>query len=217
MTTLKVGIASFEQFKEYTLAIARGEYKRAPGEPKIWFSSIDSFAKVLSESNRELLKVIAETKPESLQALADKTGRAKSKSVAHAQDNGALRLGAFREGQGPHPDAAHALHPCGARRIAARHPRASPYANPGIVWAVPVQTARIEHAPPSAAGRHRLRDRFQLSQSIASSSLSSMRSSSGATRSVKITRFMQFHRALGAMRPSKSKKYAASAISWVRT
>jgi predicted transcriptional regulator len=78
MTTLKVGIADFEQFKEYTLAIARGTHKRAAGEPKVWFSSIESFAKVLSEPNRELLKVIAETKPESLQALADKTGRAKS-------------------------------------------------------------------------------------------------------------------------------------------
>jgi predicted transcriptional regulator len=78
MTTLRVGIASYEQFKKYTLAIARGTYKRAADEPKVWFSSIESFAKVLSESNRDLLRVIAETKPESLQALADKTGRAKS-------------------------------------------------------------------------------------------------------------------------------------------
>jgi predicted transcriptional regulator len=33
---------------------------------------------VLSEPDRELLKVIAQTKPQSLQSLADKTGRAKS-------------------------------------------------------------------------------------------------------------------------------------------
>ena len=78
MTTLKVGIASYERFKEYTMAIARGEYKRAPGEPKVWFSSIESFAKVLSERNRELLRVIAETQPESLNELAEATGRAKS-------------------------------------------------------------------------------------------------------------------------------------------
>ena len=38
MTTLKVGIASYEQFKKRTMAIARGEYRRAVGEPKVWFS-----------------------------------------------------------------------------------------------------------------------------------------------------------------------------------
>ena len=78
MATLKVGIASLEQFKERTMAIARGEYKRKPDEPKVWFSSIDSFARVLSERNRELLRVIAETKPQSLSELAARTGRAKS-------------------------------------------------------------------------------------------------------------------------------------------
>jgi predicted transcriptional regulator len=78
VTTLRVGIASHEQFKEYTMAIARGEHKRTPDEPKVWFSSIESFAKILSESNRELLRVIAETKPQSLNELAKRTGRAKS-------------------------------------------------------------------------------------------------------------------------------------------
>jgi predicted transcriptional regulator len=78
MTTLKVGIASFEQFRTYTMAIARGDYKRKPDDPKVWFSSIESFAKVLSEHNRELLRVIAETKPQSLNELAAATGRAKS-------------------------------------------------------------------------------------------------------------------------------------------
>jgi predicted transcriptional regulator len=78
MTTLRVGIASYEQYKARTMAIVRGEYKVAPDEPKVWFSSIDSFAKILSERNRELLRVIAETKPQSLAELAEATGRAKS-------------------------------------------------------------------------------------------------------------------------------------------
>jgi predicted transcriptional regulator len=78
MTTLKVGIASYDQFKEYTIAIARGEHKRTPDEPKVWFSSVESFAKVLSERNRDLLRVIADTKPQSLSELAKTTGRAKS-------------------------------------------------------------------------------------------------------------------------------------------
>jgi predicted transcriptional regulator len=78
MTTLRVGIASFDQYKKRTLAIARGQLKVRPGDPKIWFTSIESFAKVLSERNRELLRIIAESKPGSLQELAEKTGRAKS-------------------------------------------------------------------------------------------------------------------------------------------
>jgi predicted transcriptional regulator len=100
MTTLKVGIASYEQFKAYTMAIARGEYKRAPGEPKVWFSSIESFAKVLSERNRELLRVIAEIQPRSLNELAEATGRAKSnlsRTLKTLERHGLVR---FEKGEG---------------------------------------------------------------------------------------------------------------------
>jgi predicted transcriptional regulator len=78
VTTLKVGIASFEEMKERTLAVARGERRISPDEPKVWFTSIESFAKVLSAGNRELLSVIAEQAPNSLEELARLTGRAKS-------------------------------------------------------------------------------------------------------------------------------------------
>jgi predicted transcriptional regulator len=78
MTTLKIGIASYEQMKARTMAIARGEHRAAPGEPKVWFTSIESVAKVLSAGNRELLKVIAEQKPQSIDELAKLTGRKKS-------------------------------------------------------------------------------------------------------------------------------------------
>ena len=66
MTTLKVGIASYTDMKARTLAVARGERRVAPGEPKVWFTSTESFAKVLSAGNRELLRVIAEKGPGSL-------------------------------------------------------------------------------------------------------------------------------------------------------
>ncbi len=78
MTTLKVGIASYQDMKDRTLAIARGERKPRRGEPKVWFTSLESFAKVLSDRNRTLLKLIAEQKPESLTELAKFSGRAKS-------------------------------------------------------------------------------------------------------------------------------------------
>jgi predicted transcriptional regulator len=78
MTTLKVGIATYEEMKARTMAIARGERRPAPGEPKVWFTSTESFAKVLSAGNRELLRIIAEKAPSSLDELAELTGRAKS-------------------------------------------------------------------------------------------------------------------------------------------
>ncbi len=78
MKTLKIGIASYEQMKARTMAIARGEYRAAPGEPKVWFTSIESVAKVLSAGNRQLLEVIAAQRPQSIDELAKLTGRKKS-------------------------------------------------------------------------------------------------------------------------------------------
>ncbi len=60
MTTLKVGIASYEEMKAHTMAVARGEQRVSRNEPKVWFTSTESFAKVLSAGNRELLRVIVE-------------------------------------------------------------------------------------------------------------------------------------------------------------
>ena len=78
MTTLKVGIASYEEMKARTMAVGRGERRVAPNEPKVWFTSTESFSKVLSAGNRELLRLIAEKAPASLDELAELTGRKKS-------------------------------------------------------------------------------------------------------------------------------------------
>ncbi len=78
MTTIRIGIASYEQMKARTMAIARGELYPDPDEPKVWFTSMDSFAKVLSEDNRALLRQIASSRPASLDALAKDSGRKKS-------------------------------------------------------------------------------------------------------------------------------------------
>ena len=75
MKAIVIGIMPQEQIRARMLAIARGEYKPKPGEPKVWFTSMKSLAEVLSDENRTLLKVIAATKPESISALAEATGR----------------------------------------------------------------------------------------------------------------------------------------------
>ena len=75
MKTLKVGIASYDAMKARTMAIATGKLKPKAGDPKVWFTSPESFAKLLSNRNRALLAVIADTRPESLNELAAQTGR----------------------------------------------------------------------------------------------------------------------------------------------
>ncbi|MBK1619689.1 transcriptional regulator [Lamprobacter modestohalophilus] len=75
MKAIVIGIMPQEKIRARMLAIARGEYRPKPGEPKVWFTSMKSLAEVLSDENRALLKVISETQPESITALAEATGR----------------------------------------------------------------------------------------------------------------------------------------------
>jgi predicted transcriptional regulator len=100
MTVLKVGIADYEEMKARTMRIARGEEKPAPGDPKVWFTSTKSFAQVLSTENRELLRIIAEEAPGSLEELAEITGRAisnLSRTMKTMESYGLVRL---EKGQG---------------------------------------------------------------------------------------------------------------------
>lgn len=76
--TLSIGIAPYEVLKERTLAIARGDYAPSRNEPKIWFSSMESLAQVLSTQNKLLLELIARSKPQSLTKLSEISGRHKS-------------------------------------------------------------------------------------------------------------------------------------------
>jgi len=74
----RIGIAPYEAMKARAMAIARGELKPKPNEPKLWFTSIESLARVLSDKNRALLDLIIEQQPESLVELEALSGRAKS-------------------------------------------------------------------------------------------------------------------------------------------
>src|SRR5208283_2870226 len=78
MKTLRIGIASYADMKARTLAVARGELKPGAEEPKLWFTSIESLARVLSDKNRLLLDLIIEQQPKSLAELETLSGRAKS-------------------------------------------------------------------------------------------------------------------------------------------
>jgi predicted transcriptional regulator len=66
MKAIVIGIMSQEKIRERILAVARGEHKQKPTDPKIWFTSMRSLAEVLSDENRALLKVIKDTHPQSI-------------------------------------------------------------------------------------------------------------------------------------------------------
>lgn len=75
---LRVGIAPRETIMRYTRDIVAGRRARLAEDPDVWFTSVESFAKILSEKNRALLTLIAEGQPDSIDALAAASGRAKS-------------------------------------------------------------------------------------------------------------------------------------------
>lgn len=78
MKAISIGIMPQAQIRERLLAIANGDLKPKPSEPKVWFTSMRSLAEVLSDENRALLRVITDSKPESIAALAQTTGRSAS-------------------------------------------------------------------------------------------------------------------------------------------
>lgn len=95
MTTLKVGIADYEEMKARTMRIAKGEEKPASDDPKVWFTSTESFAQILSSGNRELLRVIDEQSPGSLEELSQITGRTKpslSRTLKTMANYGLVRM-----------------------------------------------------------------------------------------------------------------------------
>jgi predicted transcriptional regulator len=72
---LRIGIASREEVRARTIAIARGKYKPSPDDPKVWFTSLESLAQVLSRKNQLLLELIRQAQPASLKELASLSHR----------------------------------------------------------------------------------------------------------------------------------------------
>ena len=75
MRAIQIGIMPQHAIRARLLAIARGDIKPRRSDPKIWFASMKSLAEVLSDDNRSLLRVIRDTKPESVSTLASAMGR----------------------------------------------------------------------------------------------------------------------------------------------
>jgi predicted transcriptional regulator len=75
---LHIRVASREYVKRRTIEIATGTKPLQPGEPKLYVSSFDSLAKILTERNMLLLEMIRNSQPQSVADLARLSKRAKS-------------------------------------------------------------------------------------------------------------------------------------------
>lgn len=85
-----------------TLAVARGEVKPAPSDPKVWFSSLESLAQVLSTKNQALLETNRQEQPQTLKELAGLSGRAEgnlSRTLQTLAQYGFVRLNKAEEGR----------------------------------------------------------------------------------------------------------------------
>jgi hypothetical protein len=102
MKTLRIGSAGYDQMKARTMAIAHGEHRPRKDEPTVWFTSVDSFAKVLSARNRDLLELIARERPGSIRRARSPVRPRQIQPVADVQDDGALRPGRAGEAR-PRP------------------------------------------------------------------------------------------------------------------
>ena len=101
---------TLKEFKDFTLAVVRGERKVDPNEPKIWierrdgdnagetaiqFQSLEAGAKLLSARNRDLLRLIATREPQSVSELAVMANRAPQnvqRTLHRLSDAGIVRL-----------------------------------------------------------------------------------------------------------------------------
>jgi predicted transcriptional regulator len=97
---LKVGIAPRDAIARYTRDVVAGRRRRSVHDPDVWFTSVESFAKILSERNRELLALIAQRRPDSLDALATASGRAKSNLSRTLQTMARYGLVRLEKGEG---------------------------------------------------------------------------------------------------------------------
>jgi predicted transcriptional regulator len=109
--TFKTG--SFQEFKEFSLAVVRGKRPIDPKEPKIWvertdasdktrvrFQSLEAGAKLLSVKNRELLRIIAVQRPKSVSELAVLTHRAQQNLLRTLHKLSAVGLVRLDKGEG---------------------------------------------------------------------------------------------------------------------
>lgn len=95
MKHMKIGIKTVAEQRQRALEIAAGTLQPAADDPKIWFPSAAAMARVMSDENLALLKIIREQQPASVSALAKAAGKHApnvSRSLVALEQFGLVRL-----------------------------------------------------------------------------------------------------------------------------
>lgn len=97
---LHIGIAPREHIHRRMLDIASGFRKPRAGEPRVWFTSAEALARVLSKKNMVLIEAIRREKPASVTELAQCVGRKKTNVLRSLKALKAFEIVDFEDGEG---------------------------------------------------------------------------------------------------------------------
>jgi predicted transcriptional regulator len=82
------------------LDIAKGGARPRPDEPRVWFTSWEALARVLSKKNMLLIEIIRDAEPESVTELAKRVGRNKTNVLRSLKVLKQFEIVDFEEGEG---------------------------------------------------------------------------------------------------------------------
>ena len=82
------------------LDIAKGATRRRPDEPRVWFTSAEALARVLSKKNMILIEAIRHDEPASVTELAQRVGRNKTNVLRSLKALQQFEIVHFDEGEG---------------------------------------------------------------------------------------------------------------------
>jgi predicted transcriptional regulator len=82
------------------LAIAKGEVKQLPNDPRVWFTSFEALARVFSRQNMMLIEILREKDLESVTELAKEVGREKTNVLRSLKILEEFEIIEFQEGEG---------------------------------------------------------------------------------------------------------------------
>jgi predicted transcriptional regulator len=89
-----IGIATPSEMRERLVAAARGEDPPVTAEAKVWMS-LETLVRLLTSENRKLLSIMAQERPRSVSALAERAGRDQgnvSRAIGRLAEAGFVRL-----------------------------------------------------------------------------------------------------------------------------
>jgi predicted transcriptional regulator len=82
------------------LEIAKGARRHQEHEPRVWFTSAEALARVLSKNNMMLIEMIRHSDPESVTELAQRVGKAKTNVLRSLKTLKQYEIVDFEDGEG---------------------------------------------------------------------------------------------------------------------